>query len=212
MRLNLGDVAPNFSVISTHGIIDFYEWLGDSWGLLFSHPEDYTPVCTTELGTVANLQEEFIKRNVKHIALSVDSLANHKDWVKDIEDTMQVKIDFPIIADEKKEIAELYGMIHRNAEQNFTIRSVFVIGPDKKIRLTLTYPVAVGRNFDEILRVLDALHLNENYQVLTPANWQQNDKVIIDPSIPKDELEKKFPQGYEEVKPYLRYTSLPKFK
>ena len=210
MRLNLGDVAPNFTANSTHGIIDFYEWLGNNWGLLFSHPEDYTPVCTTELGMVANLQEEFIKRNVKHIALSVDSIANHNDWVKDIEDSMQVKIGFPIIADEKKEIAELYGMIHRNAEQNFTIRSVFVIGPDKKIRLTLTYPVAVGRNFDEILRVLDALHLNENYQVLTPANWKQNDKVIIDPSIPKEELEEKFPQGYEEVKPYLRYTSLPK--
>jgi alkyl hydroperoxide reductase subunit AhpC len=210
MRLNLGDTAPNFSADSTQGTIDFYDWLGDSWGLLFSHPQDYTPVCTTELGMVANLKNQFVQRNVKNLALSVDNLASHKAWVKEIEEVMQVKIDFPIIADDKKEIAELYGMIHRNSDNNFTIRSVFVIGPDKKIRLTLTYPAAVGRNFDEILRVLDALQLNENYGVLTPANWQQEGKVIIDPTIPKDELGEKFPAGYEEVKPYLRYTAQPK--
>ena len=210
MRLNLGDTAPDFSAISTQGIINFYEWLGDSWGLLFSHPEDYTPVCTTELGMVANLKDEFAKRNAKHLALSVDSLSSHEAWVKDIEEAMQVKINFPIIADDKKEIAELYGMIHHNSDKNFTIRSVFIIGPDKKIRLTLTYPVAVGRNFDEILRVLDALQLNENYKVLTPANWQPDGKVINDPSIPEDELEKKFPQGVEEVNPYLRYIEQPK--
>jgi alkyl hydroperoxide reductase subunit AhpC len=210
MRLNLGDTAPNFSADSTQGTIDFYDWLGDSWGLLFSHPQDYTPVCTTELGMVANLKNQFVQRNVKNLALSVDNLASHKAWVKEIEEVMQVKIDFPIIADDKKEIAELYGMIHRNSDNNFTIRSVFVIGPDKKIRLTLTYPAAVGRNFDEILRVLDALQLNENYGVLTPANWQQEGKVIIDPTIPKEELEEKFPAGYEEVKPYLRYTAQPK--
>jgi alkyl hydroperoxide reductase subunit AhpC len=209
MRLNLGDTAPNFAAVSTHGTIDFYSWLGDSWGLLFSHPEDYTPVCTTELGMVANLKDEFARRNVKHLALSVDNLANHVGWIKEIEETMQVKVAFPIIADEKKEIAELYGMIHRNSDVNFTIRSVFIIGPDKKIRLTLTYPVAVGRNFDEILRVIDALQLNENYQVMTPANWQQGGKVIIDPSVPKHELKEKFPQGYDELKPYLRYTPQP---
>ena len=209
MRLNLGDIAPNFIADSTHETIDFYDWLGDKWGLLFSHPEDYTPVCTTELGMVAKLEQEFAERNVKILALSVDNLTSHKSWVKEIEETMQVKINFPIIADDKKEIAELYGMIHRNSDKNFTIRSVFIIGPDKKIRLTLTYPAVVGRNFDEILRVLDSLQLNENYGVLTPANWKQGGKVIIDPSVPKHELEEKFPQGYEEVKPYLRYTAQP---
>lgn len=210
MRLNLGDVAPNFTANSTQGIIDFYEWLGDSWGLLFSHPEDYTPVCTTELGMVANLEDQFTKRNIKTLALSVDDLEAHRGWVAEIEEVMQVKINFPIIADDKKEIAELYGMIHHNSDKNFTIRSVFVIGPDKKIRLTLTYPAAIGRNFDEILRVVDALQLNEKYQVVTPANWQQGEKVIIDPIIPKDELNEKFPQGYDEVKPYLKYTAQPK--
>lgn len=210
MRLSLGDTAPNFTAISTKGTIDFYQWLGDDWGILFSHPEDYTPVCTTELGMVANLQKQFAERNVKTLALSVDDLNSHNAWVKEIEEAMRVKINFPIIADDKKEIAELYGMIHHNSSKHFTIRSVFIIGPDKKIRLTLTYPAAIGRNFDEILRVLDALQLNENYQVLTPANWQQSGKVIIDPAIPKHELEAKFPQGYEEVKPYLRFTAQPK--
>ncbi|MFT6020627.1 MAG: alkyl hydroperoxide reductase subunit AhpC [Saprospiraceae bacterium] len=210
MRLGLGDLAPNFSATSTQGIIDFYDWLGDSWGILFSHPEDYTPVCTTELGMVANLENQFQKRNVKTLALSVDNLASHNTWVKEIEEVMKVKVNFPIIADDKKEIAELYGMIHYNSNKNFTIRSVFIIGSDKKIRLTLTYPAAVGRNFDEILRVVDALQLNENHQVLTPANWQPEGKVIIDPSIPEEELKEKFPEGYEEVKPYLRYTPQPK--
>lgn len=210
MRINLGDTAPNFSAISTEGPIDFHEWLGDSWGLLFSHPEDYTPVCTTELGMVAKLKEQFAKRNVKPLALSVDKLETHKDWVKEIEEIMQVDIDFPIIADEDKEIADLFGMIHHRSNKNFTIRSVFVIGPDKTVRLTLTYPVAVGRNFDEILRTIDALQLNEKYQVLTPANWKQDEKVIIDPSIPEHELADKFAEGYEEVKPYLRYTAQPK--
>jgi alkyl hydroperoxide reductase subunit AhpC len=209
MKINIGDTAPNFRANSTQGSIDFHEWLEDSWGILFSHPENYTPVCSTELGMVANLKDEFERRNVKTLGLSVDSLESHEIWVKEIEEAMQVKIDFPIISDDKKEIAELYGMIHHNSNSNFTIRSVFVIGPDKKVRLTLTYPVAVGRNFDEILRVLDAMQLNENYQVLTPANWKQGEKVIIDPSIPTPELEEKFPQGYEEVKPYLKYTSQP---
>ena len=210
MRTNIGDTAPNFIADSTQGSIDFYEWLGDSWGVLFSHPENYTPVCSTELGMVANLKEEFEKRNVKTLGLSVGTLESHEAWVKEIEDAMQVKIDFPIISDDKKEIAELYGMIHHNSSSNFTIRSVFIIGPDKKVRLTLTYPVAIGRNFDEILRVLDALQLNENYRVVTPANWKQGEKVIIDPSIPNDELEEKFPQGYEEVNSYLKYTEQPK--
>lgn len=208
MRLSLGDIAPNFSAASTHGTINLYDWLGDNWGLLFSHPEDYTPVCTTELGMVANLNEEFAKRKVKTLALSVDTLENHQVWIKEIEEIMQVNIGFPIIADDKKEIAELYGMIHHNSHSNFTIRSVFIIGPDKKIRLTLTYPVAVGRNFDEILRVLDALQLSENYQILTPANWKQGEKVIIDPALQEKEIAEKFPLGYEEVKPYLKYTTL----
>ncbi|MDN5201457.1 peroxiredoxin [Fulvivirgaceae bacterium BMA10] len=209
MNINLGDLAPNFRAISTLGILDFHEWLGDSWGLLFSHPEDYTPVCTTELGVVANLKAEFAKRNVKAIAISVDDLESHVGWIKDIEETIGAKVDFPILADEKKEIVSLYGMLNDNSKNNFTVRSVFIIGPDKKIRLTINYPVAVGRNFDEILRVIDALQLNENYQVLTPANWQYNDQVIIDPNIPKDELDERFPKGFQEVKPYLKYTPQP---
>ena len=210
MRLSLGDIVPNFSAESTQGRIEFYDWLGDNWGLFFSHPEDYTPVCTTELGMVGKLKQEFTKRNVKTLALSVDSLTSHNAWVKEIEEVMKVKIDFPIIADEQKEIAELFGMIHHNSSSNFTIRSVFIIGPDKKIRLTLTYPAVIGRNFDEILRVLDALQLNDNYNVLTPANWTPGEEVIIDPSVSKHDLEEKFPNGYEEVKPYLRYTEQPK--
>lgn len=210
MRLGLGDTAPNFRADSTRGTIDFYDWLGTSWGVLFSHPEDYTPVCTTELGVMAKLKDEFAKRNVKPLALSVDSLAQHHNWIKDIEEVMQVKVDFPVIADEKKEVAELFGMIHHNSNTTFTIRSVFIIGPDKKIRLTLTYPVAVGRNFDEILRVIDALQLNDQFEVLTPANWQKEEKVIIDPAISEQEIEKKFPNGHEEVKSYLKYTSPPK--
>ncbi len=209
MRLGLGDTAPNFSAASTQGTIDFYDWLGNSWGVLFSHPEDYSPVCTTELGVVARLESEFAQRNVKPIGLSVDSLESHRGWIQEIEEVMQVKVNFPIIADSKKEVAELFGMILHNSNRNFTIRSVFIIGPDKKIRLTLTYPEAIGRNFDEILRVIDALQLNESYGILTPANWQKEKKVIIDPAIPEKDLKSKFPQGYEEVKPYLKYTPPP---
>ncbi|MFT7033241.1 MAG: alkyl hydroperoxide reductase subunit AhpC [Cyclobacteriaceae bacterium] len=209
MALNLGDAAPNFKAVSTSGEIDFYDWLGDNWGILFSHPEDYTPVCTTELGVVANLKQEFIGRNVKTIALSVDSLESHLGWIKDIENLFEGKVDFPIIADENKEVAELYGMIHSNASTKFTVRSVFVIGPDKEIRLILTYPMAIGRNFDEILRVIDALQLNENYQVVTPANWKNGDEVIIDPSISDEESKVKFSKGFEPKKSYLRYTPQP---
>lgn len=209
MKLNLGELAPDFTAQSTKGPIHFHEWLGDSWGLLFSHPEDYTPVCTTELGVVAQLKDEFASRKVKPLALSVDDLASHQGWVMDIEEIIQAEIEFPIIADDKKEIAKLYGMIHEESDDKFTIRSVFIIGPDKKIRLTLTYPVAVGRNFDEILRVIDALQLNEKYQVLTPANWKQEDKVIIDPALSDEELKEQFPQGHEEVKPYLKLTPPP---
>jgi alkyl hydroperoxide reductase subunit AhpC len=209
MALNLGDSAPNFEAVTTAGNINFYEWLGKSWGLLFSHPEDYTPVCTTELGVVAKLKEEFAKRAVKTIALSVDAISTHEGWIKDIEELFEGKIDFPIIADEHKEVAKLYGMIHSNMEAQFTIRSVFIIGPDKKIRLILTYPVTVGRNFDEILRVIDALQLNENYDVVTPANWKQGEDVIISPALSEKELNAKFPDGYKEAKPYLRYVSQP---
>jgi alkyl hydroperoxide reductase subunit AhpC len=209
MVLNLGDSAPNFEAVTTAGNINFYDWLDNKWGLLFSHPEDYTPVCTTELGVVAKLKEEFEKRNVKTIALSVDAIASHNGWVKDIEELIDGKLEFPIIADEHKEVATLYGMIHSNLDAHFTIRSVFIIGPDKKIRLILTYPVAVGRNFDEILRVIDALQLNENYDVVTPANWKHGDDVIIDPALPEKEINAKFPNGYKEAKPYLRYVSQP---
>ncbi|MCK5372155.1 MAG: peroxiredoxin [Cyclobacteriaceae bacterium] len=209
MTLKLADIAPDFEAETTLGKINFHNWLGNSWGLFFSHPEDYTPVCTTELGVVANLKEEFGNRNVKTIALSVDELESHKGWIKDIEETINVKVNFPIIADSNKEIARLYGMIHSNSDTNFTIRSVFVIGPDKKIRLILTYPKAVGRNFDEILRVIDALQLNENYNVVTPANWKHGENVIIDPALTDEEINSQYPEGYEEVKPYLRYIPQP---
>ena len=212
MSLKLADLAPDFYANSTEGNIQFYEWLGESWGLLFSHPEDFTPVCTTELGVVANLKEEFANRNVKTIALSVDSVESHQRWKEDIEDTMHVKVSFPIIADTDKSISIMYGMIHPELNSNFTIRSVFIIGPDKKIRLILTYPMAVGRNFDEILRVIDSLQLSENYEVVTPANWNQGEKVIIDPSVSIEDGVSNFANGYEEVKPYLRYTEQPKVK
>lgn len=208
MSLLLGSIAPDFIANSTHGPIRFYEWLGEGWGLLFSHPKDYTPVCTTELGVVANLHAEFSSRSVKPIALSVDDVASHTGWIQDIEETMNTRLTFPILDDSDKQVARLYGMVHGDISASFTIRSVFIIGPDKRIRLTLSYPVAVGRNFDEILRVIDALQLSDANEVLTPANWQRTDKVIIDPSIDEADLPKKFPQGYEEVKPYLRYTNL----
>lgn len=210
MEIALGTKAPNFRARTTLGEIDFYSWLDGNWGLLFSHPEDYTPVCTTELGLVAKLKSEFQERNIKAIALSVDSLDSHFGWIKDIELSMNTKVEFPIIADENKEVAKLYNMIHEHVSDNSTVRSVFIIGPDKRIRLILTYPMAVGRNFDEIIRVIDALQLTEKHSVVTPANWKQDEEVIISPDLMGDELEAQFPNGYKEVTNYLRYTSRPK--
>ncbi|WP_242157197.1 peroxiredoxin [Aestuariivivens sediminis] len=210
MEIALGTKAPNFRARTTLGEIDFYSWLDGNWGLLFSHPEDYTPVCTTELGLVAKLKSEFQERNIKAIALSVDSLDSHFGWIKDIELSMNTKVEFPIIADENKEVAKLYNMIHEHVSDNSTVRSVFIIGPDKRIRLILTYPMAVGRNFDEIIRVIDALQLTEKHSVVTPANWKQDEEVIISPDLKGDELEAQFPNGYKEVTNYLRYTSKPK--
>lgn len=207
--LRLGDIAPDFQAETTEGKINFHEWLGNSWGVLFSHPADFTPVCTTELGTAAHYFPEFAKRNVKVIALSVDGLASHKEWIKDIEETQHVKLNFPIIADGNKEIAVLYDMIHPNASENFTVRSVFVIGPDKKVKLTLTYPASTGRNFDELLRVIDSLQLTANYSVATPANWIDGEKVVIVPAVKDEDIAAKFPKGYERIKPYLRLTSQP---
>ncbi len=209
MSLKLGEIAPNFQIATTEGEIDFHQYLGDSWGVLYSHPADFTPVCTTELGRTAALMEEFKKRNVKVLALSVDPLDSHKEWVKDIEETQNVKMNFPIIADEHRKVAELYDMIHPDAEEKFTVRSVFVIDPNKKIRLTLTYPPSTGRNFHEILRVIDSLQLTDNYSVATPVDWEDGEEVVISPAIPNEEADKKFPKGYKEVKPYLRMTPQP---
>lgn len=208
MSLRIGDIAPDFVAESSEGEIRFHEWLGDSWGLLFSHPEDYTPVCTTELGVVANLSNEFKQRNVKAIALSVDSVESHKGWIKDIEETMNATIDFPIIADTDKQVAQSYGMIHENSSDLFTIRSVFIIGKDKLVKLVLSYPVAVGRNFDEILRVIDSLQLSERHNVYTPANWQNGGDVIIKPDISNEELQEQFPD-HHELKSYLRFSKQP---
>lgn len=207
--LRLGDIAPDFEAETSQGKIKFHEWLGDSWGVLFSHPADFTPVCTTELGTVANYYPEFEKRNVKVIALSVDGVDSHMEWIKDINETQNTTVNFPIIADEDKHIAELYDMIHPNASESFTVRSVFIIGPDKKIKLTLTYPASTGRNFDELLRVIDSLQLTAKYSVATPANWKDGDKVVISTSIKDEDIAAKFPKGYERVKPYLRMTPQP---
>lgn len=209
MSLRLGDTAPNFKALTTEGEIDFYEFLGDSWGLLFSHPADYTPVCTTELGRTALLGDEFKKRNVKVLAVSVDPIDKHHGWVKDINETQNCTVDFPIIADEDKKVASLYDMIHPNASEKATVRSVFIIGPDKKIKLTLTYPASTGRNFFEILRVIDSLQLTANHSVATPANWNQGEDVIVVPSISTEDAIKKFPKGVKEIKPYLRYTPQP---
>ncbi len=209
MSLRLGDIAPNFKAKTTAGDIDFYEFLGDSWGVLFSHPADYTPVCTTELGKTALLQEEFAKRNVKVLALSVDPLDKHLGWIGDINETQQVSVGFPIIADEDKNIANQYGMIHPNASETFTVRSLFVIGPDKKIKLTITYPASTGRNFNEVLRVIDSLQLTAKHSVATPANWQDGEDVIVVPAISTEDAIKKFPKGVKVVKPYLRYTPQP---
>lgn len=207
--LRLGDIAPDFEAETTQGKIHFHEWLGDSWGVLFSHPADFTPVCTTELGTVANYYPEFVKRNTKVIALSVDGLESHLEWIKDINETQNTTVNFPIIADEDKKVATLYDMIHPKANDKFTVRSVFIIGSDKKIKLTLTYPASTGRNFDELLRVIDSLQLTANYSVATPANWKDGEDVVISPSIPDSEIPAKFPQGFKKIKYYLRMTPQP---
>ena len=208
MTLLLGDTVPNFTQESTDGPIDLYDFFGDGWGILFSHPADFTPVCTTELGAVAGLKEQFDKRNTKVIGLSVDDLASHRDWVKDIEDTQNVKLNFPIIADADQKVANLYNMI-QSEDNKMTVRSVFIIDPEKKLRLTITYPAATGRNFAEILRVLDSLQLTDGYKVATPANWRDGDDVIVLPTVSDEDADKLFPKGYETVRPYLRTTPQP---
>lgn len=209
MSLRLGDIAPNFQAKTSIGDIDFHEYLGSSWGILFSHPADYTPVCTTELGKTALLQEEFAKRNVKVLALSVDSIERHTGWISDINETQNVTVGFPIIADEDRVVANLYDMIHPNASETFTVRSLFIIGPDKKVKLFITYPASTGRNFNEILRVVDSLQLTANYSVATPANWEAGEDVIVVPAIKTEDAIVKFPKGVKVVKPYLRYTPQP---
>lgn len=209
MSLQLGDIAPDFKAKTSIGDISFHEFLGDSWGILFSHPADYTPVCTTELGKTAQLQDEFAKRNVKVLALSVDTVESHKNWIKDINETQQVSVGFPIIADEDKSIANAYGMIHPKASETFTVRSLFIIGPDKKIKLTITYPASTGRNFVEVLRVIDSLQLTSNYSVATPANWKEGEDVIVGLNVKTEDAITKFPKGVTIVKPYLRYTPQP---
>lgn len=209
MGLRLGDMAPNFTADTTEGKIDFYEYLGDGWGVLFSHPADYTPVCTTELGAVAKLQAEFAKRNTKVLALSVDDLENHKGWISDINETQNTTVNFPIIGDKDRKVSELYDMIHPNASENFTIRSVFVIGNDKKVKLIISYPASTGRNFDELLRVIDSLQLTANYSVATPADWKQGEDVVVSPAIKTEDIAAKFPKGHKVIKPYLRMTPQP---
>mgnify|MGYP001548965950 FL=1 len=209
MSLRLGDTAPNFSATTTEGTFDFHQWLGNSWGVLFSHPADYTPVCTTELGAVAKIKTEFEKRNVKVLAVSVDPLVSHHGWIKDINETQSCTMNFPIIADEKREVANAYGMIHPNADTTATVRSVFVIGPDKKIKLTLTYPASTGRNFLEILRVIDSLQLTSQHKLATPADWKQGQDCIVVPAVSDADAEKLFPKGVRKIKPYLRYTPQP---
>ncbi len=209
MAIRLGDTAPDFTAQTTEGEVNFHEWLGDSWAVLFSHPKDYTPVCTTELGTAAKLKPEFDKRGVKIIGLSVDPLDSHKSWAKDIEETQGAAVNFPMIADGDRKIADLYDMIHPNASDTATVRSVFVIDPNKKVRLTLTYPASAGRNFNEILRVIDSLQLTTDYSVATPANWENGDDCIVSPSLSDDEARAKFPAGFKTLKPYLRVTPQP---
>jgi alkyl hydroperoxide reductase subunit AhpC len=209
MALRLGDVAPNFKAQTTEGEIDFYEYLGNSWGILFSHPADYTPVCTTELGRTALLKEEFAKRNVKVLAVSVDPLDKHLGWRNDINETQNCQVEFPIIADENREVATLYDMIHPNASATQTVRSLFVIGPDKTIKLMITYPASTGRNFFEVLRVVDSLQLTSKHSVSTPADWKQGEDVIVGTAISTEDAVKKFPKGVRVVKPYLRYTPVP---
>jgi len=209
MALRLGDVAPNFTAQTTEGEIDFYEYLGNSWGVLFSHPADYTPVCTTELGRTALLREEFAKRNVKVLAVSVDPLEKHFGWRNDINETQNCNVEFPIIADENREVATLYDMIHPNASATATVRSLFVIGPDKTVKLMITYPASTGRNFFEVLRVIDSLQLTSKHSLATPADWKQGEDAIVVPSVSTEDAIKKFPKGVRVVKPYLRYTPVP---
>jgi thioredoxin-dependent peroxiredoxin len=209
MAIRLGDEAPDFTAQTTEGTINFHEWLGNKWGILFSHPADFTPVCTTELGVAAKTKNDFDKRNVKMIAISVDPMDAHEKWINDINETQNTKVNFPMIADPDKKIALLYDMIHPNADNKQTVRSVFVIGPDKKVKLTLTYPASTGRNFDELLRVIDSLQLTANYSVSTPVNWKNGEDCIIVPAVTNEEADKKFPKGYKVIKPYLRTTPQP---
>ncbi|MFZ5971709.1 MAG: peroxiredoxin [Bacteroidota bacterium] len=209
MSLRLGDLAPDFQAETSEGPIQFHQWLGNSWGVLFSHPADFTPVCTTELGAVAKLRAEFDKRNTKVVALSVDPLDSHKKWIGDINETQNTQVNFPLIADPDYKVAKLYDMVHPNASDKFTVRSVFVVGPDKKVKLTITYPASTGRNFDEILRVIDSLQLTANYSVATPANWKQGEDVVITAAVKDEEIPARFPKGHKRIKPYLRITPQP---
>ncbi|MBU2996870.1 peroxiredoxin [Cellulophaga baltica] len=207
--LRLGDAAPDFTADSSMGMINLYDYLGDGWGILFSHPADFTPVCTTELGTAAKFKDEFDKRNVKMLALSVDGAASHKEWIKDINEVQKTEVNFPIIADEDKKVSDLYDMIHPNADSTLTVRSVFIIAPDKTIKLMITYPASTGRNFNELLRVIDSLQLTAYHKVATPANWKNGEDVVISPAIATDDAKKIFTKGVEEIKPYLRMTPQP---
>lgn len=209
MAVRLGDIAPDFQAETSEGPIKFHEWLGNSWGILFSHPADFTPVCTTELGAVAKLRAEFDKRNVKVVALSVDDVESHKKWIGDINETQHTVVNFPIIADPKFEVANLYDMVHPQVSDKFTVRSVFVIGADKKVKLTITYPASTGRNFEELIRVIDSLQLTAGYSVATPANWKNGEDVIITAAVKDEDIAAKFPKGYTRVKPYLRTTPQP---
>jgi len=209
MAVQLGSVAPDFTQESTEGKIEFHKWIGDKWAVLFSHPKDFTPVCTTELGLVAKLKPQFEKRNCKVIALSVDDVASHKGWIGDIEDTQKTKMNFPILADPDRKVSSLYDMIHPQANDTLTVRSVFVIDPNKKVRATITYPASTGRNFDEILRVIDSLQLTDNHKVATPANWKDGDDCVIVPALSDADAKPKFPKGWKALRPYLRMTPQP---
>ena len=209
MSIKLGDEAPNFKATTTQGELDFHNWLGESWGVLMSHPADFTPVCTTELGRVASLNEEFQKRNTKTIAISVDPVESHQGWIRDINETQNTNVTFPLIADPDRTIATLYDMIHPNADNTNTVRTLFIIGPDKKVKLSLTYPPSTGRNFEEVLRVLDSLQLTANHQVATPADWKQGEDCVVLPAIKTEDIPSKFPKGFTEIKPYLRTTPQP---
>ncbi len=209
MSLRINGLAPNFTAETTQGTIDFHEWIGDSWAILFSHPKDFTPVCTTELGYMAKLKPEFDKRNTKVIGLSVDGVDDHRKWSKDIEETQGAKLNYPLLADADRKVSGLYDMIHPNANDTLTVRSVFVIGPDKKVKLTLTYPASTGRNFDELLRVIDSLQLTANHKVATPVNWKHGEDCIVVPSVSDEDAKKLFPKGFKAVKPYLRITPQP---